>query len=100
MILSCVQPLEVQGMVVEHCNMYVYLGSPFTSDHSTSSAVKIQANMKMPHVLKFVSFVKKNNDIPYIVKRRVFEAALMSTLLYGCESWIGADIKPMAKLYH
>ncbi len=94
------QPLEVQGMVVEHCNMYVYLGSPFTSDGSTSSAVKTQANLKMPHVLKFVSFIKKNNDIPYIVKKRVFEAALMSTLLYGCESWIGADIKPMAKLYN
>ena len=94
------QPLEMQGMVVEHCNMYVYLGSPFTSDGATSSAVKIQANMKMPHVLKFVSFIKKNNDIPYIVKKRVFEAALMSTLLYGCESWIGADIKPMAKLYN
>ncbi len=80
------QPLEVQGMVVEHYNMYVYLRSPFTSDGSISSAVKTQANLKMPHVLKLASFIKKNNDIPDIVKKRVFEAALMSTRLYGCES--------------
>ncbi len=86
------QPLEVQGLVVEHCNMYVYLGSPFTSDGATSSAVKTQANLKMPHVLKFVSFIKKNNDVPYIVKKCLFEVAVMSTLLYGCESWIGEDI--------
>ncbi len=25
----------------------------------------------------------------YAVKKRVFEAAFMSTLLCGCESWIG-----------
>lgn len=49
-------------------------------------------------MLKFVSFISKNNDIPYIVKKCVFEAVLMSTLLYGCESWTGADMKPMAKL--
>ena len=95
-----VEPLLVNDMVVEHCNMYIYLGSPFTSDGSISSAVKTHASLKMPHVLKFVSFIKKNNDIPYIVKKRVFEAALMSTLLYGCESWVGADMKPMLKLYN
>ena len=39
--------------------------------------------------------------MPFIVKRRrVFDAALMSALLYGCESWINADLKPVTKLYH
>ena len=33
------------------------------------------------------------------VKRRVLEAALMSPLLYGCESWVGADLKPIVRLY-
>ncbi len=80
------QPLKLHGMVVEHCNMYIYVGSPFTSDGSTSSTVKIQGNLKMPHVLKFVSFTNANKNIPYMMKSRVFEAALMSTLLYGCES--------------
>ena len=51
-------------------------------------------------MLKFVSFLKKNNDIPFVVKRRVFDAALMSSILYGCESWINADLRPMIKLYN
>ena len=35
-----------------------------------------------------------------MVKKRVFDAALMSSLAYGCESWVGADLKPMVKLYN
>lgn len=92
--------LRVGDLVIEKCDKYIYLGSPFTADGSPSSAVKAHAIAKMPHVLKFVSFIKKNNDIPYFVKRRVFDAALMSSILYGCESWLNADLKPMIKLYN
>ena len=94
------EPLMVDGLEVKHCNSYVHLGSPFTSDGCTSSAVKAHANVKMSHVLKFVSFISKNNDVPFVVKRRVFEAALMSSLVYGCESWLGADLKPIDKLFN
>ena len=71
-----------------HCDGYV------------SSTVQEHAKKKLCHVLKFVSFVKRNNDVPFIIKRRVFDAALTSSLLYGCESFIGADIKPLIKLYN
>lgn len=54
---------------VEHCDSYVYLCSTFTCDGSMSSAVKASANTKIPHVLKFVSFVNKNNDVPFFVKK-------------------------------
>ena len=94
------EPLIIDELRVEHCEMYIYLGSPFTSDGSVSSAVKAHANIKMSHVLKFVSFINRNNDVPFVVKKRVFEAALMSSLVYGCESWLGADLKPMIKLYN
>ncbi len=94
------EPLRVDGLVVQHCTSYTYLGSPFTCDGSVSSSVKVHAQNKLCHVLKFVSFIRKNNDIPFIVKRRLFDAALMSALLYGCESWVCADVKPVAKLYN
>ena len=94
------EPLVVNELSVDYCSQYVYLGSLFTSDGSISAAVRAHANAKMPHVLKFVSFINKNNDIPFFVKKRVFEAALMSSLVYGCESWLGADLKPMIKLYN
>ena len=47
-------------------------------------------------MLKFISFLVKNNDIPFIVKRRVFDATGV------CESWVGADIliKPVVEVYN
>ncbi len=51
-------------------------------------------------MLKFVSFMRKDNDIPFIVQRRLFDAALISALLYGCGSWVSADVKPVIKLYN
>ncbi len=56
---------------MEQCSSYVYLGSPFTSDGSVSSAVQLHSRNKLCHVLKYVSFVNKNNDIPFIVKKSV-----------------------------
>lgn len=94
------ESLRLDGLVVEPCKQYVYLGSPFMCDRSASSAVKAHARTKMSHVNKFVSFLKKNNDVPFIVKRRIFDAALMSSLLYGCESWLNADLRPVTKLYN
>lgn len=54
----------------------------------------------MKDINKFISFVKKNNDVPFLVKKRVFDACLMSSLLYGCESWLNADLGPINKLYN
>ena len=78
--------IYVNNLAIEHCSSYSYLGSPFTNDGSVSSAFKAHSTAKLWHVLKYVPFVTNNNDLPFIVKRRVFEAALMSAVLYGCES--------------
>ena len=34
-----------------------------------------------------------------LVKRKIFDAAVMSTILYSCESWLNGDIKPIEKQY-
>ena len=93
------QDLVVQGMHVKECKYYIYLGSPFASDGLTSSSIKINANIKMCQALKFVSFCQKN-DIPFYVKNKVFHAAVMSTILYGCESWLNGNIRPMENIYN
>ena len=92
--------LIIQDMCVKMCKYYVYLGSPFSSDGLTSSSIKINANLRMCQALKFVSFCLKNNDVPFYVKNKVFHAAVMSSILYGCESWLNGNIKPMEKLYN
>ena len=43
-----------------------------------SSGLKMHAKTKISNVIKFLSFVNKNNDVQFVVKR-VFDAALMST---------------------
>lgn len=48
-------PLYVDGLVVEQCDKYVHLGSSFTADGCTSSAVKARVQAKMPHVLMYHS---------------------------------------------
>ena len=86
-------------MRVKSYKYYVYLGTPFSSDGLTSSSIKINANLKMCQALKFVSFCYKNNDIPFYVKKKIFHSAVVSSLIYGCESWLNSNIKPMEKLY-
>ncbi len=61
------EPMKVGGLTVEPCEQYMYLGSPFTADGSTSSAIKVHVHQKMCQVLKFVSFVTKNNDVPFYI---------------------------------
>ena len=83
---------------IDYCDNCIYLGCPFTDDGSSSTAVKLHAN-KMCHVLKFISFVNRNNDIPFSVKKKVLDAAVTTSVLYGCESWLNCDIKPVEKQY-
>ncbi|KAG0710657.1 hypothetical protein GWK47_022359 [Chionoecetes opilio] len=93
------EAMHVDDVSVSACEHYIYLGSPFAADGSTSTAIKLHAQSKMCHALKFISFISKNNDIPFFVKCKVFQAAFMSTILYGCESWLNGDMKPVNKLY-
>ncbi len=87
------EALVVNELVVEHCQMY-FLSSVFTTDGSVSSAVIAHANAKMSHALKFVSFINKNNSVPFVVKKRVVDAALMSSLLYV----VSLGLEPMLSL--
>lgn len=34
-------PIQVGGLIIEQCSSYMYLGSPFTSDGSMSTAVQL-----------------------------------------------------------
>ena len=37
--------------------------------------------------------------MPYLYKKKVLEAAITSSLLYGCESWLSGNIKEIDRLY-
>ena len=37
--------------------------------------------------------------MPYVFKKKVLEAAIISSLLHGCETWLGAEFKELEKMY-
>lgn len=71
-------------------NTCTWGGSPFTADGSVSSSVRAHAAAKMAHVTKFISFLKK--IIISALRKEFFAACVMSAILYGCESWLDADL--------
>ena len=50
-------------------------------------------------MLKFDAFIRKNVDIPFSVKQKVFEAAVLSSILYGCESWLTKNLSTVKTSY-
>ena len=90
----------LEHFTVARCDSYVYLGSIFTSDGNPSSAIKAHAAAKMCQAVKFIEFVRQNNDAPFSVKLKVFHACVISSILYACETWLQGDLRPVAKLYN
>ena len=89
-----------QGLTIKYTEKYVYLGATITDDGNMNSVMKEHADMKNAHYLKFAAFIKKNINAPFYVKRQVFRACILSTLLYSCEVWCtnGVD-KSIRKIY-
>ena len=93
-------PIRVSDLTVENCTTYTYLGVIFTQDGKVESSVKEHVLSKQKHVTKFAAFVAKNSDFPFWVKRKVLDAVLMSTILYGCESWLGSGMNVAQSVYN
>jgi len=84
---------------IENCDQYVYLGTMFTQDGDVLTSIAAHCKDKFSHVLKYASFVRTNCDFPFWVKEKVLNAALLSAILYGCESWITNDLHAPELLY-
>ena len=63
------QPIDINNLMINHCDSYIYLGSPFTSDGSLTTVIKLHIREKMVHFNKFISFLNKNNELPYVIKK-------------------------------
>ena len=50
--------------------------------------------------MRFISFVSKNAYFPFWINKFVFQAALLSAVLYGCETWLGTSLKSLEPTYH
>ena len=92
-------PIVIDNEKVDNCESYVYLGAVFTQDAKIESVLAIDCKDKYKHVLKFFTFVAKNCNFPFGVKKNVFQAAILSAILYSCESWLSNSVKAIGRLY-
>ena len=92
-------PISSNNVTVPYCTSYVYLGSIITDDGKFSTKIQKHAAEKRKHLNKFKLFLKKNPDVPFVVKEKVFHACVISTFIYGCESWFFRNIDDINYMY-
>ena len=84
---------------MKYTSWYLYIGAYITDDASYRSSINLHVNDKKKHCLKYVSFVEKNPDLPFTIRKKVAEACIFSTILYGCETWCCSDFNKLESLY-
>ena len=84
---------------VKHSSSYVYLGSPFTEDSKMKSVLDLHLKTRTADLNKYKIFCKTNATMPYQYKKKVLQAVILSSLLYGCETWLTDQLKTMEQLY-
>ena len=93
------QPFKVGDVTVNHTQSYTYLGTP-VSIKPISEQVKDHLQMKNRHALKFFSFLQRNCDAPYLVKKTVWSSALKTALFYSCETWMTQDLRAAESVFN
>ena len=86
------EAITLDNIVISHMDSYVYLGTPM-SNSPLGHQVQDHLHRKNAHVIKFLSFLSRNRDVPYHVKEKVWCSALTSAILYSCESWLCSDLR-------
>ncbi|KAF0287431.1 Aladin [Amphibalanus amphitrite] len=68
-------------------------------DTASLCVVSEQMELKQCQVRKFRSFLRKNNEAPFTVKKAVWDSALNASILYSCETWMTGSLKPVDQMY-
>ena len=93
------KPLVSQTLRVENCDQYVYLGAFFPKDGKMTTAVRLHQEANQSHMYKFIAFLRRNVEYPFWAKMKVFQYAVMSALMYICESRLSKDLKHLNAPY-
>ena len=88
-----------RGINVKYCKSYTYLGAPITDDGSYLSMMNLNAKEKMKHTIKYYTFLNRNPDVPFSMKKRVAEACVFSSILYGAETWFTQNYGKAETMY-
>ena len=93
------QPFRIDGLTISHTDVYTYLGTPISAT-SVTNQLKAHLQQKTCHTMKFCSFLAKNYDAPFFVKKTVWRSALQAAIFYSCDTWLTRDLKPAESVYN
>ena len=94
------ETITVENVKVEHTISYIYLGSTFTEDAKMKSVFELHAKTRTSDLNKLKIFCHKNETMPFKYKKKVFDACIISSILYGCEGWLTNNVKEVEQLYN
>ena len=93
------ESINIGPVTVHHCTEYTYLGVIFTCDGNLSSMLRAHSKSRKKQMNKLIIFLQANQDAPLSVKKKVVDAAFTSSILYGCEAWLGSKPREMDSMY-
>lgn len=93
-------PIVIQGHRINYCTRYLYLGAWFTDTGKMEEVMQLHEAQGQSVVNKFAVFCAANTDMPFYYKRRVFDAAVASSLLYSTESWLTNNWTNITRQYN
>ena len=91
-------PIIIDQVVISYTDIYLYLGSIIAME-SIPEQVKRHFADKQCQILKFYTFLYKNSDAPFQVKKTVWDSALKSSIFYGSETWLTRNLKCVESVY-
>ena len=65
-----------------------------------NTVLDLHETMNEVQLNKFAIFCAANSNMPYVYKRRVFDAAVVSALLYSSETWLTNNPKKLIVQYN
>ena len=91
-------PFILDEVIISHILQYIYLGTVISM---SPIHMQVQAHIreKASNVMKFHTFLSKNTDAPYHVKRHVWDCALVSSIFYSSETWLTNDLSSPETAY-
>ena len=92
-------PISNDNITVEYTSAYIYPGTPIIDDGYYKSVINMHISDKSRHLIKYFAFIQKNVDLPFSIKKSKAEACVLSSLLYGNESWLCTSYSNLETLY-
>ena len=80
--------IQINGEELNAVNNFKYLGSTVSSNASLDMEIQSRISAAATAYKKLRKRIFSNNDILSNTKIKVYNAIIIPTLLYGCETWV------------